>query len=215
MNLTFKFAVAAAMTLAAPAAFAATPLFTDSLQGTLANGNWAGNNSGQIVAAPGGGTALNFASLGTGSDLTSILFGSAGAGIYRVSVDYYCGTSQCGGFLGFYPGGSLSTNPSGSGDGWLATDTPALWSTPFALPNTGGWATLTFDVSVNSAGPFGLKLEDFPGTPGAVAGDAFFRNLSVSAVPESSTWAMMLAGFGVIGFGLRRRRRETVSVTYA
>ncbi|MDB5585020.1 MAG: hypothetical protein JWR80_10196 [Bradyrhizobium sp.] len=84
MNLASKFAVAAAMTLAAPAAFAATPLFTDSLQGTLANGNWAGNSSGQIVAAPGGGSALNFASLGTGSDLTSILFGSAGAGIYRV-----------------------------------------------------------------------------------------------------------------------------------
>ncbi|MDB5585019.1 MAG: hypothetical protein JWR80_10195 [Bradyrhizobium sp.] len=74
---------------------------------------------------------------------------------------------------------------------------------------------MTVDVSVNSAGPFGLKLEDFPDTPGAVASDAFFRNLSVSAVPESSTWAMMLAGFGVIGFGLRRRRRETVSVTYA
>jgi hypothetical protein len=36
-----------------------------------------------------------------------------------------------------------------------------------------------------------------------------------SAVPEPATWAMMLAGFGIIGFGLRRRARPTVSVAYA
>lgn len=33
------------------------------------------------------------------------------------------------------------------------------------------------------------------------------------AVPEPATWAMMLAGFGIVGGALRRRRR--VSVTYA
>ena len=29
-----------------------------------------------------------------------------------------------------------------------------------------------------------------------------------SGVPEPATWAMMLAGFGAIGFGMRRRRRD-------
>jgi hypothetical protein len=28
------------------------------------------------------------------------------------------------------------------------------------------------------------------------------------AVPEPSTWAMMLIGFGLVGFSLRRRRGE-------
>lgn len=36
-----------------------------------------------------------------------------------------------------------------------------------------------------------------------------------TAVPEPATWAMMLVGFGMIGFGLRSRRRQSVRVTYA
>jgi PEP-CTERM motif len=36
---------------------------------------------------------------------------------------------------------------------------------------------------------------------------------AVAAVPEPATWAMMLAGFGVVGFALRRR--QSVRVTYA
>jgi hypothetical protein len=31
-----------------------------------------------------------------------------------------------------------------------------------------------------------------------------------AAVPEPSTWAMMLAGFGMIGFGMRRRRAASL-----
>jgi hypothetical protein len=37
---------------------------------------------------------------------------------------------------------------------------------------------------------------------------AFFGN-EVSAVPEASTWAMMLIGFGMVGFSMRTRRRPT------
>jgi hypothetical protein len=37
----------------------------------------------------------------------------------------------------------------------------------------------------------------------------------ISAVPEPVTWAMMLVGFGMIGFGLRSRRKQSVRVTYA
>lgn len=44
-----------------------------------------------------------------------------------------------------------------------------------------------------------------------------FDNLSftVSAAPEPSTWMMMIVGFGMIGFSLRRNRKQTVRVTYA
>lgn len=37
---------------------------------------------------------------------------------------------------------------------------------------------------------------------------------AVAAVPETATWAMMLAGFGMIGFAARRRKTP-VRVTYA
>jgi hypothetical protein len=39
--------------------------------------------------------------------------------------------------------------------------------------------------------------------------------LSPAPVPEPATWAMMLAGFGLVGFGLRSRRKQAVRVTYA
>lgn len=35
------------------------------------------------------------------------------------------------------------------------------------------------------------------------------------AVPEPATWAMMLMGFGMIGFGLRSYQRKSTKVTYA
>lgn len=37
----------------------------------------------------------------------------------------------------------------------------------------------------------------------------------MAAVPEPATWAMMLFGFGAIGFGMRRRRSDTVRVRFA
>ena len=36
-----------------------------------------------------------------------------------------------------------------------------------------------------------------------------------SAVPESATWAMMLAGFGMIGFAARRRSSVKTTVSFA
>ena len=34
---------------------------------------------------------------------------------------------------------------------------------------------------------------------------------AVAAVPEPSTWAMLITGFGIVGFAMRRRRRISVS----
>lgn len=48
----------------------------------------------------------------------------------------------------------------------------------------------------------------------SVAGQ-FSTDPAPAPVPEPATWAMMLAGFGMIGFGLRRRRKHSVRVTYA
>ena len=46
-------------------------------------------------------------------------------------------------------------------------------------------------------------LNDGPGT--------FTGSVSATALPEPSTWAMMLLGFGVIGYAMRRRRAEVTS----
>jgi hypothetical protein len=50
-------------------------------------------------------------------------------------------------------------------------------------------------------GTYGMS--DFFGTPVA--------DLTISAIPEAGTWAMMIAGFGLVGAGLRRRREVAVT----
>ena len=55
---------------------------------------------------------------------------------------------------------------------------------------------------------FSVSGQDPPG------GNTIF-NVGVAPVPEPATWAMMLMGLGMVGFGLRRRKKQTVRVTYA
>lgn len=58
----------------------------------------------------------------------------------------------------------------------------------FTFTASGDTTTLRFS-SADNAGAFGAVLD----------------NVSVSAVPEPATWAMMLVGFGVVGASMRRR----------
>ena len=50
-----------------------------------------------------------------------------------------------------------------------------------------------------------LNISGFTSGNGSFAGD-----ISFSAVPEPSTWAMMLIGFGAIGWMVRRRRSTKI-----
>jgi hypothetical protein len=62
----------------------------------------------------------------------------------------------------------------------------------------------------------------FPGTNGAlrtfraVSGGQFSADpsptaLAAAAVPEPATWTMLLAGFGLVGFSMRRRKNEVAA----
>ncbi len=59
-----------------------------------------------------------------------------------------------------------------------------------------GINTLTFDV-INGGGPTGLRT-DFSGTT------------FIAAVPEPSTYAMMLVGLGLVGFAILRKKQYLV-----
>lgn len=56
------------------------------------------------------------------------------------------------------------------------------------------------------AGTYTLRIE---GTRGETAG--FGGNIAFTAIPEPGTWAMMLLGFGAIGFAMRRRRQPVLA----
>jgi hypothetical protein len=71
--------------------------------------------------------------------------------------------------------------------------------------------------SFNVSGSF-QYLEFLPTSVAATApysGTAYGLNeLRISAVPEPTTWAMLLVGFGLIGFGVRAARRRSLQVSY-
>lgn len=68
--------------------------------------------------------------------------------------------------------------------------------------NTGGTYANVWIIGAARAGYAGYdsKLDAFK-----------LSSVTVNAVPEPATWAMMISGFGVIGYSMRRRRRVTVS----
>jgi hypothetical protein len=65
---------------------------------------------------------------------------------------------------------------------------------PFTFTATGGTGSLVF-AGITGAGDLNTAIDV----------------VSVSAVPEPATWAMMMLGFGMVGYGLRSRRKAIVA----
>ena len=81
--------------------------------------------------------------------------------------------------------------------------------TPFSLsPGSVDQATLTSGLLAAGAHSFTIN-GTLPGSAGASYGGV----LNFTAVPEPATWAMMILGMGMIGAGMRMRRRARA--TYA
>lgn len=71
------------------------------------------------------------------------------------------------------------------------------------LPTAGNWSTFTASYTATLADAGSLIAIELA-SPGAQGG---WDNISLtgSAVPEPGTWALMIAGFGMIGFAARRK----------
>lgn len=98
-------------------------------------------------------------------------------------------TGQSFGFIALNPFSSCGILAGGCGT--------VQWSGPQTFSfGYGG----SFDVALNNV-TFG--------TPGGaqVGGTFTLRSNSVPPVPEPATWAMMLVGFGAVGYAIRRNRK--------
>lgn len=49
----------------------------------------------------------------------------------------------------------------------------------------------------------------------SLQGNVSFATAAVAGVPEPATWAMMLAGFGAMGFAMRRRKKVATRIRFA
>ena len=119
--------------------------------------------------------------------------------------------SSIGGWLDFFADGKSITFEGGSVGLELAASTPFYsltgTSPPFALsfldfPDHSGTHTYSL-TNVNCGSTFG-------GCPGTGAGHT--NSLTITEVPEPSTWAMMLIGFAGLGYVGYWRTRKVVSI---
>lgn len=103
----------------------------------------------------------------------------------------------------------LNVNPFNSGDS--AASVAPLFSGAFQS-----------NVTTNSSAPRAVNPGGLSGNLWLVAAGGSDANydgfklgqLTVSAVPEPATWAMMIMGFGAVGFAMRNRKKQP-KVSYA
>jgi PEP-CTERM motif len=125
------------------------------------------------------------------TDLLQFFFGTgfSGAGTQVTSqFDFYNGATLVN---------SFST---------ISSTSNALASFAAVFPPNNG--AFTFDSFTNHV------VIDILDQPATLDSSSFNYSLVSNAVPEPASWALMIAGFGLVGSAARRRQR-TVSVTYA
>ena len=139
------------------------------------------------------------------SELTGAPFIAGSAKIYHILTD--------GTVAGIFGGFTMLTDLAFGADGplyGLEYDTNGL----FTPGGTGALLRINADGSSDTlftdlVAPTGLTI----GSDGAFYVTNFSASagsgqvLRIAAVPEPSTWATMILGFGLVGFGLRRSRR--------
>ena len=136
----------------------------------------------------------------TGSGIATFNFaGSPGGGLSQLGLDYGSADLYNSFIL------HLSNNTTETYTGQQVIDIGAADGNQSAS-NTNGRLTFKTDPGIF------ITSFDLTSTSAALEAD----NLGViSAVPEPSTWGLMLFGFGAMGMSLRRRRRSLPSLAQA
>lgn len=111
--------------------------------------------------------------------------------------------------------GSFAVATSGSGDNFGVDASggrlflPIKYVSGAALNSTTTFANATFNS-------LGLRADSYVFKAGVDTVTVNIGSPTVTAgVPEPATWAMMIAGFGAIGFAMRRGRRTSPTVAFA
>jgi len=130
-------------------------------------------------------------------------------------VELLFGCNGCG-TPTIIPGLGVTIGPGGTQAGYsfdyraafdpnaIASNTPLTW--------TATTAPGTFLESTSGAGPNAFAMIQLSGGAQVLAGQNVTSGFYVAAVPEPSTYALMLTGLGVVGLFARRKNRRTRAV---
>jgi hypothetical protein len=164
----------------------------------------------------GGSTTVQTSALDAGAN-NSFTIGFSDSNLGNPFDEFLTFTTDVGGMLNILVstvGASAENNVTFSN----------IFLTGTGLPNPAGipLSQVLFDpndtfarnmIPVVGPGTFTLRIQGTPGTQnGSLSGNVAF---TAAAVPEPGTWAMMLLGFGAIGFSMRRRRSATAHLFQA
>ena len=217
-----SFVVAVASVAAASPAWAATTVYTDRDSFLSALGAQRTD-----AYSPAEGYAPGF-SLLSNADMSAVFgetrYQSTGfQDINIIAQEGYCAGCN-GSFLLSFTSTSLGTadgvfgvgtdirfnSPAAEGPYTAAVTFGDLGSTIFSLPTGPSFFGITSDRLINSIA-FGPNPSTTKG--GFIGIDNLTIGSVVGAVPEPSTWALMLLGFGSIGLAIRRRKvRATIAL---
>lgn len=205
-------AAAVALGLASSPA-SATVVWDESISGDL-------SNSGLTATTVTFGVGSNVVQGTTGHDATGAIDRdyftfTIGPNQVLSSLNILAGTQTLGlSFIGLQSGTqvTLATNS--------ATAAGLLGWTHYGASDVG--TNILDNMSIAANGSTGFSIPLGPGSyaiwlqeisPGGSVPYAF--DFQVASVPEASTWALLLAGFGLLGLGFRRRRIRTALSQFA
>ena len=156
------------------------------------NDSWGGAGNSQYVVA-----------LGTGASYTLEL---------NKSADYfgfYLAALSSGNMLEFYNGSTLlGSYDYAALQGIITAAGPGYMGSPDA-GQTGSEYFAFFNFNFTDGDTYNKVVFSNSGSDGFESDN---HTVGINAVPEPATWAMLIAGFGLVGFAARRRRRQS-SVT--
>jgi len=234
MNLSRKvLSAAAALTLTLGASPEANAVFVARIcndllcQGgddVIVQDNTAGDSIPSVGAISFATSAFGYSLLGI-TALSKPIIGSAAAPQLDLSFAAASSASAGNVFLyasdtDFTTSGSFLLSAGGTNSGGSGTETARAWggtsNTEFQFSGANLLGTLALSGPVYSgtvAGPFSSSVNPYSltigvtisrSTSGTSTGDL---NLQVAAIPEPETYALMLAGLGLMGFAARRRKQ--------
>lgn len=168
--------------------------------------NWFQGNEGIFAAQSGAASsylASNYLVVGVGGQVSNWLitpiFSTATAG----SVTFWINSVADAGYqdqfsYGFSSGSAITSAFTMSS----AADTPHDWTQVTVAFAAGG---------VGSTARFAIAHVGPEATSNYIGVDTLSIDVAAAAVPETATWMMMIAGFGLAGSALRRSRKLAVT----